>query len=178
MNRKLFASIHLYLATFLTPIFLLISFSGGLYLFGYKGETEKVPVYQGIVSFKPTSSDLERHVRTFLADRGLTNEFEYLKISGNTIYTRPMSKDYFVFNFNGEHLEVVQEKPDWIKTIVELHKGHGPSWFKTLQKFTAIALVFIVFSGLMMALLSPRMRPTAIKFGLAGVVATLIAAIS
>ena len=40
MLRQNAAKIHLYVATFLAPIILMISISGGLYLFGFKGSTE------------------------------------------------------------------------------------------------------------------------------------------
>ena len=41
MSRKLFVSIHLYLAAFFSPIVIIMAISGGLYLLDYEGETTR-----------------------------------------------------------------------------------------------------------------------------------------
>ena len=43
MPRKLLVSIHLYLAAFLTPVFIPLAISGGLYLLDNEGEIKSTP---------------------------------------------------------------------------------------------------------------------------------------
>ena len=173
MSRKLLVDIHLYLATFLAPIILMMAISGGLYLFGYKGTTEKEVIYSGPASFQIDSQNLDSEVAAFLTANGQNSDFEYLRMGGNSFVTRPTSRDYFSFVFKGDQLEVTSEKPDLIKTVVELHKGHGPGWFKTFQKFTAFGLTFILVSGLWIALMTPPMRKLAVSLTSAGFVVWL-----
>lgn len=173
MSRKLLVDIHLYLATFLAPIILMMAISGGLYLFGYKGTVEKEAVYSGPATFQLDSGNLEADVAKFLEANNQNPNFEYIKMSGSGLITRPTSNDYYVFKFSGDQLDVTLEKPDLIKSVVELHKGHGPGLFKTLQKFTAFGLTFILLSGLWIALMTPPMRKLAISLTSAGLVVWL-----
>lgn len=173
MSRKLLVNIHLYLATFLAPIILMMAISGGLYLFEYKGNVEKEVIYSGPATFQLDSKDLEAEVTKFLQANNQNSDFEYLRKAGSGFVTRPTSRDYYSFKFNADQLQVVLEKPDAIKTIVELHKGHGPSWFKTFQKLTAFGLTFILLSGLWIALKTPPMRKLAISLTSAGLLVWL-----
>jgi hypothetical protein len=42
--------------------------------------------------------------------------------------------------------------------MMELHMGHGPTSFKTFQKFFAVGMLFIILSGLWLGLSSARLR--------------------
>jgi len=158
MNNKFLLNIHLYLASILTPILLLISLSGGLYLFGYKGTTESAEVYRGPESINLKASDLNAEVQSTLVKLNIHADFEYIKSSGGQLITRPTSSTYYVLKKSGNELVVTKHEPDLIKSMVELHKGHGPTIFKTLQKVTAIGLIIVILVGLMMALNKPRRR--------------------
>ena len=174
MSRNALVTIHLYLATFLAPIILMMAISGGLYLFGYKGSVEKENIYNGPTSIQMDSANLENEVIEFLEAKGQQPNFEYLRLGSSSIMTRPTSRDYYVFRFNNDQLEVTLEKPDLIKTVVELHKGHGPTWFKTFQKLAAFGLAFILISGLWIAMMTPPLRKMAITLTSAGFVVWLI----
>ena len=159
MNKKTIIKIHLYTAAFLLPIILMISISGGLYLFGFKGTTVNTSIdIQSGYEFDQNSNDLDAEVKKLLSTHGLNSDFEYLKQGGNNIYTRPTSKQSFVVTATDSSLKLTKVEPDFIKTLVELHKGHGPTAFKTLQKFTAFGLVLILISGLIAALMNKRNR--------------------
>ena len=41
---------------------------------------------------------------------------------------------------------------------MELHKGHGPSWYKQFQTAFALGLIFIMISGLYLGLMSAAYR--------------------
>jgi len=158
MNNKLLLNIHLYLASILTPILLLISLSGGLYLFGYKGTTESTEVYRGDGSINIKAEDLDAEVTSALGKLNISTDFDYIKVAGSQLITRPTSTTYYVLDNAGDQLVVTKHEPDFIKSMVELHKGHGPTIFKTLQKVTAIALIIVILVGLLMALNKPRRR--------------------
>lgn len=173
MSRNLLVTIHLYLATFLAPVILMIVISGGLYLFGFKGSVEKEIIYSGPAVFQIDSDNLDSEIAKFLEANNQDPDFEYLRKSSSSIVTRPTSRNYYEFKFSKEQLEVSLEKPDLIKTVVELHKGHGPGWFKTFQKFAAIGLTFILLSGLWIAMMTPPLRRMAITLTSAGIVVWL-----
>lgn len=152
MSRKLLANIHLYLAAFFAPIILMIAISGGLYLFGFKGSVATEQVYQGQASeINLNAEDLKKEVTSILAKAGIEVDFDYVKSRGTTLQTRPTSREYYSLSVTDQQLTIVKETPDFVKSLVELHKGHGPTVFKTLQKITALALILLLITGLWMA---------------------------
>ena len=159
MSRKIIVKIHLYLATFLAPIILMMAISGGFYLFGSKGETVKTIVHSGSASeINLAAANIKSEVQRVFQQLNIDHDFEYIKGNSQLAYTRPTSRDYYVLSVKEGTFTIVKEEPDLIKSIVELHKGHGPKLFKTLQKFTAFGLAFILLSGLWLAFITPSMR--------------------
>ncbi|MCW8878117.1 MAG: PepSY domain-containing protein, partial [Kangiellaceae bacterium] len=68
MSRKLLINIHLYLASFMAPILIMIAVSGGLYLMGFKGSVESSSVYKGTLEeFNQNAEDLESEVTRLLS---------------------------------------------------------------------------------------------------------------
>jgi len=60
--------------------------------------------------------------------------------------------------------------------MMELHKGHGPTAFKTYQKLVALALMAVVFGGFFVGLLAANYRrKTLIASGLGVIVFLLLA---
>ena len=159
MSRKLIVTIHLYLAAFFTPVLLITAISGGLYLLGIKGNQESQVIYQGPSdTFNIQAEDINSQVNDFLTQNQLTQDYDYLLKRGNRIITRPTSKEYLVFQVKEQDLTVTRHTPDFVLKIVELHKGHGPSMFKTLQKFMALGIIFILLSGFYLGISSPKLR--------------------
>ena len=169
MNRGFFISLHMYLAAFFAPFIFLVSISGGLYLVGIKGSVEQTPVYQSAdYQFDAEAGDLKAEVDTLLVAAGVAGfDYEYVKVKGNTLYTRPTSHEHFVINL-GEGVEVIRARPSLQSALIELHKGHGPTLYKTFQKFFAVALLLIVSSGLFLGLSLARLRPRTLATSLAG----------
>jgi hypothetical protein len=179
MSRKLLINIHLYLASFLAPIIIVTAISGGLYLLGYKGHMEEVSLYKGSATeFNNKAKDMKVEVASLLKRHNIEADFEYVKGGGSVFFTRPTSREHYVILLKKDQLELRKQTPDLIKTIVELHKGHGPLAFKTFQKILAIGLLFIVISGLWMGLSSPKLRnKSLISSALGGVLFLLLALI-
>ncbi len=159
MNRKLLINIHLYLATFFAPCVLLVAISGGLYLVGVKGSVETTAVYTGPAAIDSSADDLKEQVDTLLATAGVADfDYEYVKVKGNTLYTRPTSREHYIINLSEGAAEVQFAEPSLQKRMIELHMGHGPGAFKTLQQAFALGLLLIFLSGLWLGLASVQLR--------------------
>jgi len=174
MTRQLIIKIHLILAAFMAPAFILVAISGGLYLMGKKGSasTEVISVPAGVtLDFKSPTLDAE--VKKFLADQGHDVKFQYIKNRGNVIQTRPTSRTYYQLEIKEGVMTAVKRKPDFTAAAMELHKGHGPVAFKWYQKFVALALFFVVLSGFWLGLASKVLRKQSLIVSAAGLVVFL-----
>ena len=172
MNRKLLITIHMYLAAFFAPAVLLVAISGGLYLIGVKGEVEKEQIYTSTdTTIDSKSTSLYDDVTAVLAAAGVQSySFEYVKVSGTTLYTRPTSANHYIIKSQDGALTVIHARPNLQSRMIELHKGHGPSAFKTFQKVFAVGLIFIILSGLWMGISAARLRRSTLLTATAGAV--------
>lgn len=177
INRSFFISLHMYLAAFFAPFIFLVCISGGLYLVGVKGSVEQTPVFQSTdYAIDAGAEDLKAEVDALLAAAGVTEyEYQYVKVKGNTLYTRPTSREHYVINLS-EGVEVIRAQPSLQSALIELHKGHGPTTFKSFQKLFALGLLLIVSSGLFLGLSATGLRPRTLATSLlgAGVFALLV----
>jgi len=174
--RSLWVKIHLYLASFFLPALLLMAVSGGLYLNGFKGTVETLAVeIANPVTIDPDSPDLKQDVDGLLQSNGIVHNFEYVKVSGTTLITRPTSRDYYSVDASGDVPVVELHKPDLVKRLVELHKGHGPGLFKTIQKIMAVGLVVILLSGFWLGISSETLRGPTLMTTIAGLLVALAA---
>ena len=176
--RKYWVRIHLFTAAFFAPIFLMMAVSGGLYLIGVKGEVNVTPV-TGVKSsaIDLDASSLEDDVRLLLVSNGIDHEFEYLKINGNRLTTRPTSRDHYELVVLANEVTISRMEPDLQKSMIELHMGHGPLLFKDLQKVMAVGLVLVLISGLWLGLSAVNLRQaTALTSG-AGLAVFVIVAL-
>jgi hypothetical protein len=170
MNRSLFITLHMYLSAFFAPVIFLVAISGGLYLVGVKGSVEQVSVYQSDgYALDATSAHLKSDVDSLLTTAGVTGyEYEYVKVSGNTLYTRPSSRLHYRIKL-GDGVELVRAEPSLQSALIELHKGHGPTAFKSFQRLFALGLLCIISSGLFLGLSAARLRKRTLMTSGAGV---------
>lgn len=159
-TRRLLVLAHLWFAGFLAPMFVLLAISGGLYLIGNKGEFKSQPVaLPASASLNFESATLEEDVRALLASANIDHKFEYIsKRSATKIHLRPTSRPFIEFNQSNAGLTAVRKTPDLQGVMIELHKGHGPSWFKTYHKLVALGLIGVVFGGILVGLLAKAYR--------------------
>lgn len=182
MQRALFITIHMYLSAFFAVFVLLVAVSGGLYLLGVKGSVEKTPVYSsaedpGVSAVLDDSAALERAVAALLAQAGVSDySFDYVKVKGSTLYTRPTSRAHYVIEL-GEGVNIARAQPSLQAAMMELHMGHGPTAFKNFQKFFAAGMIFIILSGLWLGLSSSRLRPRTLAAAGAGALSFAVAAL-
>jgi hypothetical protein len=172
MDRKLLITIHVYLAAFFAPAVLLVAFSGGLYLAGIKGKVEQEIIFSSSeITIDSKSASLQADVAALLARAGVKSySFDYVKVSGETLYTRPTSSDHYIIKSSAGGVEVIHARPSLQSRMIELHKGHGPTAFKTFQKAFAIGLVFIIFSGLWLGVSAARLRRSTLLTAATGAV--------
>ncbi len=177
MNRKLLVSLHLYFAAFFTPLILLVAITGGLYLFGIKGNVERTVVTtleQQTLNLK--QDDLNAYASSLLQQAGVEGySFEYVRAGGDSAVTRPTSRTHYQFKQTDTGIEIARMEPSLQAAMMELHKGHGPGLFKWLEKLLAVALVFVMLSGLWLGLQSPMLKSKTIALAAAGTLVALAA---
>jgi hypothetical protein len=160
ITRRHLINTHMFLSAFFAPAILFIAISGGSYLLGFKGDKTEELVYHNPVSQVNFESEtLDEDVSNIFKRVGLDYQYEYLKVSGNKIITRPATRPYYELKVRGNgQLELKKITPDLQSRIVELHKGHGPGVFKNYQKIFAIGLLVIVISGLWLGISATSLR--------------------
>lgn len=89
--------------------------------------------------------------------------------------TRPTSRTYYQLKQTSDGIEVARMEPSLQAAMMELHKGHGPGLFKWLGKLLAVALVFIMLSGLWLGLQSPLLKMKTVSLAVAGLLTALVA---
>lgn len=167
MSRRLFINIHLYLSAFFAGVVILMALSGGLYLLGIQGEntqTQVGTVAGGIALLEDPSKEA---VTAALASAGVRDfSFDYVRAGSTKIYTRPTSSLNYVLEVDGDTVTVTRQEPDLQKRMIELHKGHGPTVFRSFEKVFAAGMVFIILSGVWLGLSAERLRrPTLLATG-------------
>ena len=157
--RDKLIKIHLYLAAFFAPMVFLVAVSGGLYLMNVKGSYATSPVALPDGAFiDPDSPTLEDDFRSLLSSAGVDHDFGYVKRDGDTLTTRPTSRTNYRITVTGDGLEMEKRVPSLQKRMIELHLGHGPVWFKQLQRVMAVGLLLIVVLGLTLGLSARHLR--------------------
>lgn len=177
-SRRILINLHLIFAGIMAPAFLMLATSGGLYLLNIKGTTADTPVVladEATLDFQ--SETLEADVRALLVRSDIDHGFEYIRDRGQTIELRPTSRTYLTLSQTPEGLSAIRHDPDLQKSMIELHKGHGPTLFKLYQKLVAILLIGVVLGGVLVGLLSQAYRGKTIVSLVFGTILFLILAL-
>ena len=112
MKRSLLIRLHLYAAAFLSPAFLFVAISGGLYLVGVKGSVEQTVVgVPSQLALDPSSESLYEDVQKVLLAAGISHDFEYVKVKGEMLLTRPTSRNFYKLDMQPEGLVVSYNEP-------------------------------------------------------------------
>jgi hypothetical protein len=172
-TRRLLINLHLIFAGIMAPAFLLVAISGGLYLINIKGTTTDTPValVDG-AALDFASPTLDAQVRS-----GIDHDFEYIRNRGSKIDLRPTSRTYLTLSQTADGLSATRHNPDFQKSMIELHKGHGPSLFKLYQKLVAIMLIGVVLGGVLVGLMAQAYRTKTIASLIGGTLLFLFLAL-
>ena len=98
------------------------------------------------LALNPSSESLYEDVQKVLLAAGISHDFQYVKVKGKTLLTRPTSRNFYKFDMQPEGHVISYSEPSIQSKLIELYKGHGPEIFKTFQKVIAVGLLFIVLS--------------------------------
>ncbi len=172
MNRKTWINIHVGLAAFFLPYLLLMPLSGVFYLLDWKGSEQKSTAFE-IQGFAPSSeTEADTFFREQFKKQGSNYSFEYLKKNGDGFLFRPTSQNYHTATKTetGYRVELVQ--PNITRRVIELHKGHGPRFMRTVEIAFGIALILVTLSGMYLSLTVAAYRK--LTFGAFGVGALFI----
>ena len=176
-SRNFLTTLHLCAASFLAPVFVLMAISGGLYLLGIKGKVTEIPVpLASDASLDLPAPDLEAAVRQFLSESGVEHRFEYLKRDDDKLITRPTSRVHYVVHVGRDGVRLSRNEPDLQMRLIELHKGHGPTAFKTLQKVMAAGLLVVVSTGFWLGLSAAGLRTRMAAISATGLLLFLVLA--
>lgn len=166
MNKSILVRIHLSLSALFAPFLLLIAFTGTSYLFSYKGsvKTELVTT----INAQEISDSL---IKKTLISIDPDYNYEYTKGSTSKMITRPTTRVSYEFIKVDTGYEVYKVSPNFLKRIVEVHKGHGPSLLKWLQKILGICLILILITGVMISFKSKKHKRLSLTFmGIGGII--------
>ena len=174
--RRLLVSIHLYLASFLAPAFLVVAISGGFYLAGIQGKTTQTPIELPAGTTLDFGSDqIEDDIRALLDAQGVDVSFEYIRGRGNSATTRPTTRPHVSFQQGPDGVTAALHKPDLAYALMELHKGHGPRVYRLYQILVALVLFLVVIGGLAVGVLAKTYRrPTVIATAVGTVIVLLL----
>ena len=166
--RRIILLGHLIIASLTLPLILMVATSGGLYLIGVKGESVSTEIeLPANVNLDFESASLDSDIKALVKQLELDIQYEYLKNRGSLVQTRPTSKTHLEFSNANGVLKLVKKEPNLQSSMIELHKGHGPTAFKTYQKFVALCLILVLLSGIWMGLTNKNLRrKTLISMGL------------
>ena len=157
--RRLLVSVHLILAAFLTPAFILVAVTGGLELADIEGKLEETPLsFPDNVGLDFKDPDLEEAVDALLETQGISIRFEGLRVRGDKLTTVPTTRPFVRLQTSTTGVTGTLQTPDLQYTLMELHKGHGPLAFQWYQIASAIALCLIIIGGVAIGLITPAYR--------------------
>lgn len=157
-SRLLMIQLHMLVAAFFMPLMLLMPLSGGLYLFGEKGSQDKTEVFIVDGEVPGDESQLQLFFDGQFAKNNIAYSYDYIKKGGDDYLFRPTTTTHYVASREEGVLKMYKVQPNWVKRIIELHKGHGPQWFRTFGMIFALALIFVSLSGVVVGLMVPKYR--------------------
>lgn len=158
-TRNFLVECHLWAAGLLAPLFILVAYTGAAYLLDFKGEVKETGLaLPAGTTLDPDSPTIEEDVRRILAANRLDIEFDYLRMGGDSITTRPTSRDFVSFRQTDGEWTATLNQPNLQYALIELHKGHGPALYRWYQVLAAVVLFLVVLGGLAVGWMAPAYR--------------------
>ena len=148
MNRKILVKIHLYFSAFFLPFLLLMAITGTSYLLSYKGEVTKTMLKTITIDQDDMT---EEFIKSELAKIDASYSYEYLKTKSDFAMTRPTTRQSYEFEKNGNQVSIYEVRPNFLRSIIEIHKGHGPGLLKKLETVLGFGLIIILITGMLIA---------------------------
>ena len=164
MNRALLVRLHVLLAAFMLPAFLMFLVTGALYTWGIRGEYETQKIQLVLDAALPSDqSGLAAIVTRELQARDLAVP------SGNQSLKEVAGA--YQLEWTGANRDVLLaptadplqatltvKNTTWHRHLVQLHKAKGGVLFKVYATVMALSLLLLMVSGVLMALQLPKLR--------------------
>ena len=175
MNRKLFLNIHLYLAAFFLPFLLLMPITGVSYLLGEKGA--KISRVEFSTNEVPPQDKTQQKewIKNQFENNNIDFDWEYIKPNGNDLILRPSSKDHYIVSVQADKTDFIKIEPNLLLKLIELHRGHGPALFKSLEISAGIGLILLTISGIFLSFYSRSLRKKFLLPLIIGSIVTVLA---
>lgn len=158
-TRNLLVLVHLFLAAFLAPSFLLVGTTGALKLAGVEPSIEDREVtLPPDTRLDPDSPTLKQDIGAILVAQNIHLEIESIRSREGNMTTRPTSRTFARINQTPDGLKASLHKPGLHYAMMELHKGHGPALFKIYHLIAGIALFLVIVGGLVVGLMAKPYR--------------------
>lgn len=174
MNRSVLVHIHLVFAALLLPFIMTFAITGAFYTWGIKGEV-KTSQYDIVLSqpLKYESEYLHQWLEDVLEIKGIDAPSGQSKMKGDT------DNYYYQWTGSAHSVSVAPssdpliaqlsiEEHSYYRYLVQLHKGKGGTIFKVYAAILAIGLLFLAFTGVVMALRMPKFRSLTQRYLIAG----------
>lgn len=162
MKRITWIKIHLYLSGVSLIFMALMSMSGANHLL-LDNESETTKTIKTIaLQTETTKSQLESIFKKELTELSPDYNYDYIKGSDKSLMTRPTTRSYYTIKVKGNEANIQMHEPSLIKSLMELHKGHGPRSSRAVLGVLGIIVIGSILSGLWLGLSSPAFRKTTI----------------
>jgi hypothetical protein len=158
MKRHHLITFHLVLSTFLLPFLLMIPFSGFMHLAAGGESVTSEKVFDLTAPVPEDASERDAFLEKAFADKGLDAGFERVVKKGERLVFFPLSRTHYEVQLTETGGEVFKVIPSLRRSMMELHKGHGPKLFRFFEMFFGIGLILMALSGVWMAILVPMYR--------------------
>ena len=164
MSRAVLVRLHVLLAAFMLPAFLMFLVTGALYTWGIKGEYEVQKIELNLDAVLPSDqAGLAAIVARELQARDLALP------SGNQSLKEVAGA--YQLEWTGANRDVLLapaadplkatltvKDTTWYRQLVQLHKAKGGVAFKVYAALMAVSLLMLMLSGVLMALQLPKLR--------------------
>ncbi|MBY0317058.1 MAG: hypothetical protein K2Q26_16180 [Bdellovibrionales bacterium] len=151
ITRRYFIYVHMALAAFFLPYLLLMPFSGTWHLLKLSEDQTKSEAFKitGVVPSDPLAKEI--FFREEFKKQNIDYSFEYVKDNGKDFTFRPTSRVYYTATVDGDSILFTKVNPGLSRRLMEIHKGHGPWFIRTLEIAFGVALILVTLSGLWLA---------------------------
>ena len=160
MKRPTLIKIHLYLSGVSLIFMCLMAISGSLHLFvGDEGESVE-EIKSLSVTTPVTKNALVDTFKDELKKIAPNYTYDYIKGSKSFQMSRPTTRTYYTIKLAGESLKIEKHVPAFRKSLMELHKGHGPKSSRPILGLLGVIVFGAVLSGLWLGWSAKAFRKT------------------
>ncbi len=155
MKRKNWIWIHVLLAGLFLPFFFILPLSGSLILLKEEGSATKTFAFEVEKNF----TNDEKEIRKIFKDQNIDYDFEYIRTRGDRFMTRPTTRTYYEVEGHDGRMQFFKVVPSFLRTLKEMHFGHGPKLLRTFEMIFGFAFIFVNISGLILMFGLKKMLP-------------------